>query len=134
MKLVADGAALAEAARFVNGVVPGKPHEAELGGMLIDVRDWSDGHVTASFACYDYYTSGSSVIETTGGEPGKVLVSARLLTDVLANAAKRGEVTLANQPGDLPGRLGGRAGAGAGRGRRAGGATHARRGLPAQPG
>lgn len=78
-----DAGTLAAAAAWVSRVCPAKPVTPILGGMLVDVTD-TELRLTA----YDYETAAVATLPIMLGEPGRVLVAARLLAAVAAAATK----------------------------------------------
>lgn len=92
-----DAGALSHAAAWVSRVCPAKPVTPILGGMLVDVTD-AEVRLTA----YDYETAAIATLPIMLGDPGRVLVSARLLAAVVAAATKApgktSEVTVTTGP------------------------------------
>ncbi|MGE4164239.1 MAG: DNA polymerase III subunit beta [Vicinamibacterales bacterium] len=78
-----DAATLTAAAAWVARVCPAKPTTPILGGMLVDVDD-TEVRLTA----YDYDTAATHTIPIIVGDPGRILVSGRLLSAVAAAVAK----------------------------------------------
>lgn len=78
-----DAATLASATAWVSRVCPAKPSTPILGGMLVDVDD-TEVRLTA----YDYDTAATVRVPIIGGDPGRLLVSGRLLSAVAAAVAK----------------------------------------------
>lgn len=89
---------LAAAAAWVARVCPAKPATPILGGMLVDV-DESEVRLTA----YDYETAATVALPIMLGDPGRMLVSGKLLAAVAAaatkSAGKTPEVTVSGGDG-----------------------------------
>jgi DNA polymerase-3 subunit beta len=78
-----DAGMLSAAAGWVSRACPAKPAAPILGGMLIDVAD-SEVRLTA----YDYETAATATLPIMLGDPGRVVVSGRLLAAVAQAATK----------------------------------------------
>lgn len=79
---------LSSAAAWVARVCPAKPVTPILGGMLVDVAESE-----VRFTSYDYDTAGTVTVPIMAGEPGRMLVSGRLLAAVAAAVTKAGART-----------------------------------------
>ena len=91
----ASGADLASASSFAAAIAPARTSSPELGAVAIDVE--STG--VARFSACDRTTAGSMSVPVEQAEPGRFLVSARLLAAVAATTTKEGRVTLAAEDG-----------------------------------
>ncbi|MFC5996906.1 DNA polymerase III subunit beta [Pseudonocardia hispaniensis] len=87
--LIVSAADLHEAAGWAARAVATRPHVPVLGGLLIEV---ADDKLTVSG--YDYETCLSATISATVTTPGRLLVSARLLSDVAAKLGKQSNVEI----------------------------------------
>ena len=84
----ARGADLAEAVSFTVQVIPSRPSEPALGGVLIEV-----GESSVRFVASDYVLTAWSQIDTTGlAVSGQLLASGRLLDMIATSAARESEV------------------------------------------
>lgn len=82
------GSALHEAAGWASRIVASKPPVPLLGGLLLDAGD--ELAVTA----FDFDTCGTATIPAVVKEPGRALVSARLLAAVAKAVARDVDVTI----------------------------------------
>lgn len=82
MKLRIEAKPLAEATHWVSRALPVRPPVPVLGGLLLeaDTHATVDGLIVSGF---DYETSARVELDATVGEPGRVLVSGRLLADIV---------------------------------------------------
>ena len=81
MKFRVERDVLADAAAWVARSLPARPPVPVLGGVLIqsDSGESGDGLTVSGF---DYETSARVELDATVGEPGRMLVSGRLLADI----------------------------------------------------
>jgi DNA polymerase-3 subunit beta len=81
MKFRVERDVLADAAAWVVRSLPARPPVPVLGGVLIEASGGPDGDrlVVSGF---DYETSARAELDATIGDPGRVLVSGRLLADI----------------------------------------------------
>jgi DNA polymerase-3 subunit beta len=81
MKFRVERDVLADAAAWVVRSLPARPPVPVLGGVLIEASGGPDGDrlVVSGF---DYETSARVELDATIGDPGRVLVSGRLLADI----------------------------------------------------
>jgi DNA polymerase III subunit beta len=81
MKFRVERDVLADAAAWVARSLPARPPVPVLGGVLIEAAGGADGDrlVVSGF---DYETSARVELDATIGDPGRVLVSGRLLADI----------------------------------------------------
>src|SRR5687768_415320 len=81
MKFRVERDVLADAAAWVARSLPARPSVPVLGGVLVEAASGGDGdHLTMSG--FDYETSARVQLDATIGDPGRVLVSGRLLADI----------------------------------------------------
>ena len=81
MKFRVERDVLADAAAWVARSLPARPPVPVLGGVLIEATNGPDGdHLAVSG--FDYETSARVELDATVGDPGRVLVSGRLLADI----------------------------------------------------
>ena len=81
MKFRVERDVLADAAAWVARSLPARPPVPVLGGVLVEATTGPDGdHLAVSG--FDYETSARVEFDATVGEPGRVLVSGRLLADI----------------------------------------------------
>ncbi len=81
MKFRVERDVLADAAAWVARSLPARPTVPVLGGVLIEATSGPDGDRLA-VAGFDYETSARVELDATIGDPGRVLVSGRLLADI----------------------------------------------------
>ncbi|HXV94807.1 MAG TPA: DNA polymerase III subunit beta [Pseudonocardia sp.] len=81
MKFRVERDVLADAAAWVARSLPARPPVPVLGGVLIEAVSGSGGDRLA-VSGFDYETSARVELDATIGEPGRVLVSGRLLADI----------------------------------------------------
>jgi len=81
MKFRVERDVLADAAAWVARSLPARPPVPVLGGVLVEAVGGADGDrlVVSGF---DYETSARVELSATIGDPGRVLVSGRLLADI----------------------------------------------------
>ncbi len=81
MKFRVERDVLADAAAWVVRSLPARPPVPVLGGVLVEATGGADGDrlVVSGF---DYETSARVELDATIGDPGRVLVSGRLLADI----------------------------------------------------
>jgi DNA polymerase-3 subunit beta len=81
MKFRVERDVLADAAAWVARSLPARPPVPVLGGVLIEAAGGAEGDrlVVSGF---DYETSARVELDATIGDPGRVLVSGRLLADI----------------------------------------------------
>lgn len=89
-KLVATGSDLHGAVSWASRVTPTRSVTPVLAGVLLDTED---DQVTVSG--YDYETAATARIGATVDEPGRVLVSGRLLADIVKTIKASANITLA---------------------------------------
>jgi DNA polymerase-3 subunit beta len=81
MKFRVERDVLADAAAWVARSLPARPPVPVLGGVLLEATSGAAGdHLTVSG--FDYETSARVELDATIGDPGRVLVSGRLLADI----------------------------------------------------
>lgn len=80
MKFRVERDVLADAAAWVARSLPARPPVPVLGGVLIQSDGESGEKLTVSG--FDYETSARVELDATVGEPGRTLVSGRLLADI----------------------------------------------------
>jgi DNA polymerase III subunit beta len=81
MKFRVERDVLAEAAAWVARSLPARPPVPVLGGVLVEASSGSDGDGLL-VSGFDYETSARVQLDATIGDPGRVLVSGRLLADI----------------------------------------------------
>ena len=81
MKFRVERDVLADAAAWVARSLPGRPSVPVLGGVLIEAVGGPDGD-RLLVSGFDYETSARAELDATIGDPGRVLVSGRLLADI----------------------------------------------------
>jgi len=79
MKFQADRDVLTEAISFVVRLVSPRPQLPQLSGVVIEA---SNNEVT--FSVFDYEVSAKAVITANVDKPGKVLIQARLLSEIIS--------------------------------------------------
>ncbi|MFF6945841.1 DNA polymerase III subunit beta [Streptomyces lavendulae] len=95
MKLTIENEHLADAAQWAMRAVPARPPVPLLAGILITAdKD------TLTLAGFDYYVSCRAIEDADIDEPGKALVSGRLLTDIVRALPKQ-QVTITADETDL---------------------------------
>ncbi len=77
MRLRIEREALADAVTWVARALPTRPVIPILAGMLLDA---DEGRLTLS--CFDYEVSARMSAEAAVAEPGRALVSGRLLAEI----------------------------------------------------
>ena len=77
------GSRLHEAASWAARVVPGRPAIPLLGGLVLDASEDQ-----LAISAFDYETAVTAAVPAVVGEPGRVLLSARLLTAVAKAVAR----------------------------------------------
>jgi len=92
MKFRVERDVLADAAAWVARSLPARPPVPVLGGVLVDATS-AEGGDRLTVSGFDYETSARVELNATIGDPGKVLVSGRLLADITR--------ALPNKPVDL---------------------------------
>jgi len=92
MKFRVERDVLADAAAWVARSLPARPPVPVLGGVLVDATS-AEGGDRLTVSGFDYETSARVELDATIGDPGKVLVSGRLLADITR--------ALPNKPVDL---------------------------------
>ncbi|WP_438297750.1 DNA polymerase III subunit beta [Streptomyces sp. HUAS TT7] len=95
MKLTIDNDVLADAAQWAFRAIPARPPLAVLAGMLLEAK--KDSLAVSGF---DYYVSTRATDDAQIDEPGRVLVSGRLLADIVRALPKQ-PATLATEGTDL---------------------------------
>lgn len=78
------GADLASAASFAAALAPSRTSSPELGAVVIE----ADAAGTVTFSAYDHTTAGSVTLPADDVEPGRFLVSARLLAAIAATVTR----------------------------------------------
>jgi DNA polymerase-3 subunit beta len=81
MKFRVERDVLADAAAWVARSLPARPPVPVLGGVLVEAAGGSDGD-RLTVSGFDYETSARVELDATIGDPGRVLVSGRLLADI----------------------------------------------------
>jgi len=81
MKFRVERDTLAEAAAWVARSLPARPAVPVLGGVLVEA-DCGPGGERLTVSGFDYETSAQVQLEAGVGDPGRVLVSGRLLADI----------------------------------------------------
>lgn len=81
MKFRVERDVLADAAAWVARSLPARPPVPVLGGVLIEATSDADGD-RLTVSGFDYETSARVELDATIGDPGRVLVSGRLLADI----------------------------------------------------
>ena len=81
MKFRVERDVLADAAAWVARSLPARPPVPVLGGVLIEAAGGPDGD-RLIVSGFDYETSARVELDATIGDPGRVLVSGRLLADI----------------------------------------------------
>lgn len=81
MKFRVERDALADAAAWVARSLPARPPVPVLGGVLIEASSGAQGE-RLGVSGFDYETSARVELDATIGDPGRVLVSGRLLADI----------------------------------------------------
>lgn len=89
-KLVATGSDLHDAVSWASRVTPTRPVTPVLAGVLLDAED--DRLVVSG---YDYETAATATLGVTVEEPGRILVSGRLLADIIKTVKASANITLA---------------------------------------
>jgi DNA polymerase-3 subunit beta len=72
---------LSDAAAWVARSLPARPPVPVLGGVLVEAATGSDGD-RLTVSGFDYETSARVELDATIGDPGRLLVSGRLLADI----------------------------------------------------
>jgi DNA polymerase-3 subunit beta len=81
MKFRVERDVLADAAAWVARSLPARPSVPVLGGVLVEAATGGDGD-RLTVSGFDYETSARVELDATIGDPGRVLVSGRLLADI----------------------------------------------------
>ena len=81
MKFRVERDVLADAAAWVARSLPARPPVPVLGGVLIEATSGPDGD-RLTVSGFDYETSARVELDATIGDPGRVLVSGRLMADI----------------------------------------------------
>ncbi len=81
MKFRVERDVLADAAAWVARSLPARPPVPVLGGVLVEASTGTDGD-RLTVSGFDYETSARVELDATIGDPGRVLVSGRLLADI----------------------------------------------------
>ena len=81
MKFRVERDVLADAAAWVARSLPARPPVPVLGGVLMEASAGPDGD-RLTVSGFDYETSARVELDATIGDPGRVLVSGRLLADI----------------------------------------------------
>lgn len=81
MKFRVERDVLADAAAWVARSLPARPPVPVLGGVLIEASSGAQGE-RLGVSGFDYETSARVELDATIGDPGRVLVSGRLLADI----------------------------------------------------
>jgi DNA polymerase-3 subunit beta len=101
MMIRAEVKELMFAARWAEKVLPGRSSQPILAGFLLEA-----GEDEAVLSAYDNETGARVSVPVSAAEPGRVVVSGKLLVNVLASLSK-GEVELELEDGKLAIRSGG---------------------------
>lgn len=81
MKFRVERDVLADAAAWVARSLPARPPVPVLGGVLVEATSGAEGD-RLGVSGFDYETSARVELDATIGDPGRVLVSGRLLADI----------------------------------------------------
>jgi DNA polymerase-3 subunit beta len=81
MKFRVERDVLADAAAWVARSLPARPPVPVLGGVLVEATSGGQGD-RLTVSGFDYETSARVELDATIGDPGRVLVSGRLLADI----------------------------------------------------
>jgi len=81
MKFRVERDVLADAAAWVARSLPARPPVPVLGGVLLEATSGASGD-RLTLSGFDYETSARVELDATIGDPGRVLVSGRLLADI----------------------------------------------------
>src|SRR3954468_14414133 len=81
MKFRVERDVLADAAAWVARSLPARPPVPVLGGVLVEATTGASGD-RLLVSRFDYETSARGELDGTVGDPGRVLVSGRLLADI----------------------------------------------------
>jgi DNA polymerase-3 subunit beta len=81
MKFRVERDVLADAAAWVARSLPARPPVPVLGGVLLEATSGPQGD-RLTVSGFDYETSARVEVDATIGDPGRVLVSGRLLADI----------------------------------------------------
>src|SRR6478609_9821466 len=81
MKFRVERDVLADAAAWVARSLPARPPVPVLGGVLLEAASGPSGD-RLTVSGFDYETSARVELDATIGDPGRVLVSGRLLADI----------------------------------------------------
>ena len=81
MKFRVERDVLADAAAWVARSLPARPPVPVLGGVLLEATSGPSGD-RLTVSGFDYETSARVELDATIGDPGRVLVSGRLLADI----------------------------------------------------
>lgn len=82
MKFRVERDVLADAAAWVARSLPARPPVPVLGGVLVEAVSGGDDGDRLTVSGFDYETSARVELDATIGDPGRVLVSGRLLADI----------------------------------------------------
>lgn len=96
MKITIENETLTAATQWALRAIPAHPPRPVLAGMLIDAAD-----AELTLSGYDYYRSARATEPCDVAEPGKALVSGRVLTDLVRALPKTRHTTLALEGTDL---------------------------------
>lgn len=94
------GAVLHEAAAWAARVVPTRTTAPVLAGLVLDAGD------NLRIAGYDFETHAEAIIPAVTAEPGRILLSARLLTAVTKTVDRDVDVTITDDSGAVEVRCG----------------------------
>lgn len=97
---VVTGSDLHDAASWAARVTPSKPTAPVLSGLLLDAGD------ELTISGYDFETRASVVVPALTTEPGRLLLSGRLLTAVAKTVARGVDVAISNSTGAVQVRAG----------------------------
>src|SRR5213080_3947341 len=81
MKFRVERDVLADAAAWVARSLPARPPVPVLGGVLLEASSGAGGE-RLTVSGFDYETSARVELDAAIGDPGRVLVSGRLLADI----------------------------------------------------
>ena len=90
MKLTIDQKSLADAAAWVSRSLPARPTVPILAGIVLTAE--GDGALTLS--AFDYDVSARITVDAAVGEPGSVLVSGRVFTNVVKSLSGKNPVRI----------------------------------------
>ena len=84
MKFRVERDVLADAVAWTARTLPVRPSVPVLAGMLLDADD-VDGHQRLTLSSFDYEVSAQVSVDVDIDEPGRILVSGKLLAEIVRN-------------------------------------------------